>query len=180
MSPLPAHVTSGPCTAQTPGTLGRGPTTRPCWLPHPPWLPGKLPDVTQLSSALASPAKLPQMCSSLCGTPLSQPGTPAVQGTILHRSGIALPAAPAAPQDWGFWDKGELSGNCWTNAVQARQGLQDSAGWGSKGWGGAGALANTHTVPAWPWPCRVEPGPGQAWLRFLLPQPLPSGPPTQS
>ena len=105
------------------------------------------------------------MCSSLCGTPLSQPRTPALQGTILHRSGIALPAAPAAPQDWGYWDKGELSGNCRTNAVWARQGLQGLAGWGSKGWGGAGALANTYTVPVQPWPCRVEPGPGHLGLK---------------
>lgn len=156
------------------------PATGPCWFPHPPQLPGKLPAVTQLGSALTSLVKLPQMCSSLSGTPLSQPGTPALQGTILHRSGIALPAAPSAPQDWGSRDKGELSGNWRSSAMRAREGLQDSAAWGPEGWGGAGALANTHTAPARPWPCRVEPEPGLACLRFLLPQSLLSRPPTQS
>lgn len=100
------------------------PTTGLCWFPHPPWLLGKLPGVTQLSSALASPLKLPQMCSSLSGTPLSQPGTPALQGTILHHSSIALPAAPAAPQDW---DPGTRV-SCQVTGRPAPRGLERSSG----------------------------------------------------
>lgn len=78
--------------------------------------------------------KAPQMCSSLSGTPLSQPGTP-TQGTILHHSELCTACRSCSPTRLGSWDKGELSGNWRTSAMQAGEELWDSAGWGGLGLG---------------------------------------------
>lgn len=84
---------------QTPGTLSlRHPQEGHAGCPLPPTrragLPGKLLDATQLGSHL--PGKVPQTHPSLTRTPLSQLGTPALQGTTLHPAGTALPVTPVA------------------------------------------------------------------------------------
>lgn len=127
---------------------------------------GKLPGVTQPGLALTSLLKLPQMCSSLSGTPWSQPGTPVLQGTILHHSSFALPVSSCSPTRLGSWDKGELSGNWRTSAMRAGEELWDSAGWGPKGWEELGLWQISTLASVRPGPSTSEPGPGQAWLRL--------------